>query len=234
VVIASGACNIANIPALSPAVPCSISTFTPITYRNTAQLADGGVLVVGASATGIQLTDEIHRSGQAVTLSVGEHVRVPRTYRGKDIQWWMDAAGLLDERYDQIDDIVRARKLPSLQLVGSPGRTTLDLNALSGIGIKLVGRLVGIRDGKAQFSGSLKNQSALADLKWFGSLIRSMNGQPPTEPIGSSRRRTVSNRQGSTMRHHSKWTLRTEGLRRSVGNRLSTRHVMAPHPSLRP
>jgi len=165
VVIASGACNIANVPALSPAVPRSIETFTPMEYRNPDQLADGGVLVVGASATGIQLADEIHRSGRAVTVAVGEHVRVPRTYRGKDIQWLMDAAGVLDERYDQIDDIVRARNLPSLQLVGSPERATLDLNALAGIGIKVVGRLVGIRNGKVQFSGSLKNQCALADLK---------------------------------------------------------------------
>ena len=67
------------------------------------------MLVVGASATGIQLADEIHRSGRPVTLSVGEHMRVPRTYRGRDIQWWMDAAGVLDERYDEIEDIVRAR-----------------------------------------------------------------------------------------------------------------------------
>ena len=89
------------------------------------------MLVVGASATGIQLADEIHRSGRPVTLSVGEHVRVPRTYRGRDIQWWMDAAGVLDERYDEIDDIVRARNVPSLQLVGSPERRTLDLNALA-------------------------------------------------------------------------------------------------------
>ena len=80
------------------------------------------MLVVGASATGIQLADEIHRSGRPVTLAVGEHVRVPRIYRGRDIQWWMDAAGVLDERYDEVDDIVRARSLPSLQLVGSPER----------------------------------------------------------------------------------------------------------------
>jgi putative flavoprotein involved in K+ transport len=165
VVVASGACNIANVPALSPAVPRLVVTLTPVEYRNPDQLANGGVLVVGASATGIQLADEIHRSGRPVTISVGEHVRVPRTYRGKDIQWWMDAAGVLDERYDQIDDIVRARNLPSLQLVGSPERTTLDLNALTGAGIELVGRLGGISDGKAQFSGSLKNQCALADLK---------------------------------------------------------------------
>ena len=70
------------------------------------------MLVVGASATGIQLADEIHRSGRPVTLAVGEHIRAPRTYRGRDIQWWMDAAGVLDERYDEVDDIVRARQRP--------------------------------------------------------------------------------------------------------------------------
>ena len=143
----------------------SIANLTPIKYRNPDQLEAGGVLVVGASATGIQLADEIHRSGRPVTLAVGEHVRVPRIYRGKDIQWWMDTVGLLDERYDAVDDIVRVRRVPSLQLVGSPERKTLDLNALVGIGVKLVGRLVGIREGRAQFSGSLRNECALADLK---------------------------------------------------------------------
>jgi putative flavoprotein involved in K+ transport len=96
---------------------------------------------------------------------VGEHVRVPRVYRDKDIQWWMDAAGVLDERYDEVDDIVRARNVPSLQLAGSPERRTVDLNSLTRIGVKLIGRLAGINNGKAQFSGSLRNQCALADLK---------------------------------------------------------------------
>ena len=90
---------------------------------------------------------------------------MPRTYRGKDILWWMDAAGLLDERYDQIPDLARARNLPSMQLVGSPERITVDLNSLSRLGVQLVGRLAGIRDGVAQFSGSWPNMFALADLK---------------------------------------------------------------------
>jgi putative flavoprotein involved in K+ transport len=123
------------------------------------------VLVVGASATGVQLADEIQRSGRPVTLAVGEHIRAPRTYRGRDIQWWMDAAGVLDQRYDEIDDIVRARQVPSLQLVGSPARTMLDLNALTDMGVRLVGRLAGINDGRLLFSGSLCNQCALSDLK---------------------------------------------------------------------
>ncbi len=165
IVLATGACNLAHVPKVAEAVPAGIATLTPMQYRNPEQLADGGVLVVGASATGIQLAEEIHRSGHPVTLSVGEHVRAPRTYRGKDIQWWMDRAGVLDQRYDEVDDIVRARNVPSIQLVGTPGRTTLDLNALQKIGVKLRGRLAGIANGKAQFSGSLRNQCALADLK---------------------------------------------------------------------
>jgi putative flavoprotein involved in K+ transport len=98
-------------------------------------------------------------------LAVGEHVRGPRVYRGRDIHWWMDGAGVLDERYDEVDDIVRARRVPSMQLAGSPERAPFDLNALTDIGVRLVGRLAGIRDGQAQFSGSLRNKCELADLK---------------------------------------------------------------------
>jgi putative flavoprotein involved in K+ transport len=100
-----------------------------------------------------------------VTLSVGEHVRLPRMYRGRDVLWWMDVSGVWNQRYDEVDDLVRARRLPSPQLVGTPERTTLDLNALAGIGVELVGRLSALRDGKALFSGGLRNHFALADLK---------------------------------------------------------------------
>ena len=165
VVLATGACNIARVPAAAQAAPAGIDALTASQYRNPDQLAEGGVLIVGASATGTQLGDEIQRSGRPVTLSVGEHVRAPRVYRGRDIEWWMDAAGVLDERYDEVDDIVRARRLPSLQLAGSPERASLDLNALTRIGVKLVGRLGGMEGGKAQFSGSLPNLCAMADLK---------------------------------------------------------------------
>jgi putative flavoprotein involved in K+ transport len=77
----------------------------------------------------------------------------------------MEAAGVLDERYDEVDDIVRARRVPSMQLAGSPERETFDLNALTNAGVKLVGRLAGINGGRAQFSGSLRNKCELADLK---------------------------------------------------------------------
>ena len=165
VVLATGACNLPNVPAYADAVPSTVATLSSMQYRNPRQLEEGGVLVVGASATGTQIADEIHRSGRPVTLSVGEHVRAPRVYRGRDIQWWMDTAGIFDERYDAIENIARARRLPSMQLAGSDDRRTVDLNSLTDSGVKLVGRLAGIKDGKSQFSGSLRNMCTLADLK---------------------------------------------------------------------
>jgi putative flavoprotein involved in K+ transport len=165
VVIASGACNVPSVPSLSAGVPASITQVTPFDYRNPSQLPDGGVLVVGASATGVQLAAEIHASGRPVTMSVGEHVRLPRTYRRRDVLWWMDASGVWNQRWDAIHELTRARRLPSPQLVGTPDRRTLDLNALTALGVQLVGRLSAIRDGRVLFSGGLRNMFALADLK---------------------------------------------------------------------
>ena len=165
VVVASGACNRPAVPSFAAAVPGSIEQLTPFDYRDPAKLPEGGVLVVGASATGVQLAAELQRSGRPVTLSVGEHVRMPRTYRGRDVLWWMDASGVWDQPYDEIDDLTRARRLPSPQLVGTPERTTLDLNALASMGVELVGRWASVRDGRALFSGGLRNVFSLADLK---------------------------------------------------------------------
>ena len=164
VVIASGACQIPVVPSIAAALPGSVQTLTAKDYRNPGQLDDSGVLIVGASATGLQLAEEIQRSGRCVTLAVGEHIRMPRIYRGLDIQWWLDATGILDERYDEVDDIARARRVPSPQLIGSPQRS-LDVNTLIERGVDIVGRFVGLSDGKAQFSGSLRNHCAMADLK---------------------------------------------------------------------
>ena len=165
VVIASGACNLPTVPALSGALPESIRQLTPFDYTGPADLPDGGVLVVGASATGVQLAAEIRRSGRPVVLSVGEHVRLPRRYRERDVLWWMDAAGVWDQRRDELDDLERARALPSPQLAGTAGRTDLDLNALIALGVEPVGRWAAVRDGRALFSGGLRNVCSLADLK---------------------------------------------------------------------
>jgi putative flavoprotein involved in K+ transport len=165
VVLAGGACSRPSIPAWSEAAPDGVTQIDPLRYRAPDQLPDGGVLVVGAAATGVQLAEEIHRSGRPVTLSVGEHVRMPRTYRGLDIQHWMESIGRLDERYDEVEDVTKARKVASPQLIGTEERRTLDLNTLSAQGVALRGRLGGLRDGVAMFSGGLRNHCALADQK---------------------------------------------------------------------
>lgn len=163
VVVASGACNAPSLPAVSAELPADVPSLTAWGYRNPDQVPEGGVLVVGAAASGIQIADELLRAGRDVTVAVGEHVRVPRRYRGADILWWMEEAGVLGEPWTEMDDLVRARSIPSMQLTGGGG--TLDLNALTARGARLVGRLQTIRDRRLLFSGSLRNVCALADLK---------------------------------------------------------------------
>lgn len=165
VVLASGAFAKPKIPVVDAALPASIRRLSSLDYRNPGRIADGRVLVVGASATGLQLAAELQASGREVTLAVGEHVRMPRLYRGRDIQWWLDRAGVLDEHYTTVDDIARARRVPSPQLIGTPDRRSLDLNRLQATGVRIVGRLAAVSGDKAQFSGSLRNCCTLADLK---------------------------------------------------------------------
>lgn len=164
-VLANGACNVASVPKIAQAVPNSIMQLSPLDYKSPDQLDFGGVMVVGASATGVQLAKEIQASGRSVTLAVGEHIRVPRTYRGRDIKWWMDSMGMLDMSYREVEDLARARKLSSLQLAGTDDGAMLDINSLSDIGVEIAGRMVGLHNGCAQFSGSLANMCSLADLK---------------------------------------------------------------------
>jgi putative flavoprotein involved in K+ transport len=127
--------------------------------------------VVGASASGIQLADELNRAGRAVTISVGHHTRLPRRYRGHDILWWLDRMGVFDETVDQVYDAEISREQPSLQLVGRPDHATLDLETLRMRGVRVVGRLLGIDRGLARFADDLVATTAAADVK-LASLLR--------------------------------------------------------------
>ena len=101
VVAATGGSSEPRVPDFAAELPQGQFDNSPrLAYRRPAQIDDRGrVLVVGASASGVQIADELRRAGREVTIAVGEHVRLPRSYRGRDIYWWLDRIGQLDERW---------------------------------------------------------------------------------------------------------------------------------------
>jgi putative flavoprotein involved in K+ transport len=168
VVIATGFCDVPRVPDFADALPSDISQLVPSNYRNPGQLPDGAVLVVGASATGLQIADELAEAGRAVTLAVGTHVRVPRRYRGKDILYWMDTMGAFAAPADPAEE----RKTPPPQLVGTPENRDLDVGLLQNKGVRLTGRAVSVRDGRVYFAADLDDKVAAADAQMYQFLAK--------------------------------------------------------------
>jgi putative flavoprotein involved in K+ transport len=172
VVIATGYCARAAVPVFAAELAGDIDQLVPTQYRNPRQLRAGGVLVVGASATGIQLASEIARTGREVILAVGNHIRLPRRYRGRDIMRWLDDLGVLRETADQVPDLEASRRQPSLQLIGSEEGGSLDLQVLQDRGVRLVGRMTGVSGHRAYFSDNLTESIGHAERKMHGMLDR--------------------------------------------------------------
>lgn len=163
VVIATGWCDRPAIPDPARHLPPDVHQVAPSNYRNPSNVPDGGVLVVGASATGVQLADELHAAGRDVVLAVGRHSRLPRRYRGMDVFWWLDRIGSRDKTIDQMPDPLRARHEPSLQLVGSPEGRSVDLTTLQAAGVRITGRVTGIDGRYVEFADDLVHTAAAAD-----------------------------------------------------------------------
>ena len=172
VVVATGQCGWPKVPAFSRELDARIDQLVPTAYRTPGQLADGGVLVVGASASGIQLADEIQRSGRPVTVAVGRHTRLPRVHRGRDIMWWLDTVGILDETVEGATGAEAARAQTSLQLVGRADHSSLDLAALRASGVRLVGHAVAARGTIVRLADDLAATTAAADFKLARLLAR--------------------------------------------------------------
>ena len=169
VVVATGPYGQPRLPAATAGVSSGLQMITASAYRNPAALAPGGVLVVGASASGVQIAQELVRAGREVTLAVGRHTRVPRGYRGMDIFWWLDKTGRLARTVDDVRDVAAARRETSLQLIGNSdplqrGRD-LDLEVLQALGVRLVGRLEKITGTAAAFGTDLEESVTAADRK---------------------------------------------------------------------
>jgi putative flavoprotein involved in K+ transport len=165
VVVATGPHGAPNVPAHLPAGGAEVVTSAQ--YRNPTQLPSGGVLVVGASSSGVQIADELARAGRPVVLAVGRHTRMPRRYRGMDIFWWLSNTGRLARTIDDVPDISAARRETSMQLVGrnDPDLRSqdLDLAALQAGGVRLTGRLERLTAGRARFRDDLPDTVAAAD-----------------------------------------------------------------------
>jgi putative flavoprotein involved in K+ transport len=190
VIVATGHCDRPAVPAFASSLSPDVVQVVPARYRKPDGLPQGGVLVVGASATGIQLAAEIHRSGRPVTLAVGRHVRLPRRYRGRDVMSWLDAAGVVDDAAADLPDLEAARRQPSLQLVGSPEGRSLDLGVLGEMGVRLVGRAVGAAGDRVLLADDLAESVAAADAR-LARLLRRIDAHvaragvaaPPPDPI---------------------------------------------------
>lgn len=139
------------------------------TYRDPGSLPAGGVLVVGAGASGCQIAEELLRAGRAVFLCVGPHRRIPRRFRGKDIIWWIAELGL-DER---VADENAHRQAPLL-ISGAYGGRTVDLRRFAAEGMVLLGRLLSAEDGIVRLAEDLAETLAKGD-ESFAGFIRTAN-----------------------------------------------------------
>ena len=163
VVVATGWCDQPRVPAFADQLDPGIAQITPNTYRNPGLVPDGRVLVVGASATGVQIADELVRAGRDVVLAVGRHSRLPRLYRGMDIWWWLDRIGTFSRTIDEIQDPVRARHEGAVQLVGRSDYRDVDLPALQRLGVRLTGHLTAVDGTRLSFADDLTASTAAAD-----------------------------------------------------------------------
>lgn len=131
-------------------------------YKNPQQLAEGAVLVVGAGASGSQIAEELRKAGKTVYLSVGEHYRPPRAYRGRDYCWWLGALGLWDEV-----KIKPKKAHVAFAVSGYDGGKTVDFRRLAHQGITLVGITSGYKDGVFSFAPGLAQNVADGDAAYF-------------------------------------------------------------------
>jgi putative flavoprotein involved in K+ transport len=171
-VIATGHCQSPYIPELAQWLPDAVYSIHASQYRSPDQLPSGPVLVVGASASGVQIADELAASGRDTFLSVGRHTRVPRQWRGFDLFWWLNRVGMLSERISDLRYPEGARKQPSFQLQGRPDRANVDLHRLQGRGVRLAGRITAVGRHTLSFADDLEASIAASDNKLARLLTR--------------------------------------------------------------
>lgn len=151
-------------PVIPPVLPerTDIHQLHSRDYRNPHQLPDGGVLVVGAGASGAQIADELRRAGRQVWLAVGPHDRPPREYRGRDFTWWLGVLGKWE-----LTTPPGGGDHVTIAVSGANGGETVDFRKLAASGIRLVGRAGRFADGTMHFAPDLRNNIARGDASYL-------------------------------------------------------------------
>ena len=158
-------------PFQKPAIPPVIPADAPITqihssdYHNPQQLPAGNVLVIGAGSSGVQIADELQNSGRQVYLSVGEHDRPPRRYRGRDNVWWLGVLG----KWDLATPPAGAEHV-TIAVSGVDGGQTVDFRNLANAGITLLGLTESYENGKLMFASDLEKNIARGDANYLSVL----------------------------------------------------------------
>lgn len=161
VVAATGPFQKPSFPQIVPPT-AGVQQIHSSVYKNPQQLPAGGVLVVGAGASGTQIAEELRQSGRDVYLSVGEHYRPPRAYRNRDYCWWLGALGLWDEV-----KIKPKKEHVAFAVSGYEGGKTVDFRRLAHMGITLVGITKNWDNGVLSFAGGLAESIAAGDKAYF-------------------------------------------------------------------
>jgi putative flavoprotein involved in K+ transport len=172
VVLATGDCDVPRLPAAAGDVPTGVESLHASQYRRAGDLPDGGVLVVGVGPSGQQLAAELLRAGRDVVVAAGRHVRMPRSYRGRDIFAWLADIGQLDVHVDEVADVVAARRTPSFPVSGANGGESLGLDRLARMGAVITGRLERFVGRRAVFGSELQRELRDADRRLWRTLAQ--------------------------------------------------------------
>jgi len=154
-------------PAIPPVVPesATIHQLHSSDYHNPAQLPEGGVIVVGAGSSGVQIAADLRNSGRDVYLSVGEHDRPPRRYRGRDNVWWLGVLG----KWDLATPPAGAEHV-TIAVSGFDGGRTVDFRDLASSGITLLGLTTSYENGVLKFADDLARNITRGDTNFLSVL----------------------------------------------------------------
>jgi putative flavoprotein involved in K+ transport len=151
VVVATGLYQRPKIPGFSAGFPKETKQLHSDAYRNPDELLPGAVLVVGSAQSGAQIAEELYETGRKVYLAVGRAGRMPRRYRGKDANWWLEKLGLYDRRVGDLPS-PKSKFEGKPHLSGSRGGHTLNLHRFAQDGVVLLGHLRGVHDGRIELA----------------------------------------------------------------------------------